>query len=108
MSEDGRKGYIADSARAFAARRIGKREFLRRLGRAGVGVSGFPATLLGGSRPFSDAFPPRALAQTRPSADMTKWLRDVGSTYKGTKIRFVSEPTPPTIVASKLAREEFT
>ena len=39
---------------------------------------------------------------------MTKWLRDVGSKYKGTKIRFVSEPTPPTIVAKLLAKDEFT
>ena len=31
MSEDDRKGYVADSAGAFAARRINKREFLRRL-----------------------------------------------------------------------------
>ena len=104
MSEDDRKGYIADSAGAFAARLIGKREFLRRLGIAGVGLSSFAAAMLGGSRPF----PTGALAQTGPSADMTKWLRDVGSKYKGTKIRFVSEPTPPTVVASRLAREEFT
>ena len=39
---------------------------------------------------------------------MTKWLQEVGSKYKGSKIRFVSEPTPPTVVASLLAREEFT
>ena len=107
MSEDDRKGYIADSARAFAARRIGKREFLRRLGIAGVGLSSFAATMLGGNRPFRGAFPTPALADTGASADMTKWLRDVGRQYKGTKIRFVSEPTPPTIVAKRLAQEEF-
>jgi len=107
MSEDDRKGYIADSARAFAARRIGKREFLRRLGIAGVGLSSFAATMLGGNRPFRGAFPTPALADTGASADMTKWLRDVGRKYKGTKIRFVSEPTPPTIVAKRLAQEEF-
>ena len=108
MREDGRKGYIADSAGAFAVRRIGKREFLRRLGLAGVGLSSFAAAMLGGNRPFPGALPTRALAQTGPSADMTQWLREVGSKYKGTKIRFVSEPTPPTVVASRLAREEFT
>ena len=107
MSDDDRKGYIADSARAFAARRIGKREFLRRLGIAGVGLSSFAATMLGGNRPFPGAFPTPALADTGTSADMTKWLRDVGRKYKGTKIRFVSEPTPPTIVAKRLAQEEF-
>lgn len=108
MKDSDRKGYIADSAGAFAARRIGKREFLRRLGIAGVGLSSFAAAMLGGSRPFPGAFPTQALAETGGSADMTKWLRDVGRKYKGTKIRFVSEPTPPTVVASRLAREEFT
>jgi multiple sugar transport system substrate-binding protein len=107
MRDDDRKGYIADSAGAFASRRIGKREFLRRLGIAGVGLSSFAATMLGGNRPFRGAFPTQALAQTGPSADMTTWLRDVGRKYKGTTVRFVSEPTPPTIVAKRLAQEEF-
>jgi len=108
MTAYARKGFIADSARAFAARRIGKREFLRRLGVAGIGLSSFAATMLGGGRPFPGAPSMRALAQTGPSADMTKWLRDVGSPFKGTKIRYVSEATPPTIVAKLLAKDEFT
>ena len=33
--------FIADSAAAFASRRITKREFLRRMGLAGVGFSAF-------------------------------------------------------------------
>ena len=52
MREDDRKHYVADSAGAFAERRIGKREFLRRLGIAGIGLSSFAATMLGGNRPF--------------------------------------------------------
>ena len=39
---------------------------------------------------------------------MTNWLRDVGSKFKGTKIRYVSEATPPTLVAKLLAKDEFT
>lgn len=108
MKETDRRTYIADSARRFAERRIGKRDFLRRLGIAGVGLSSFAAGMLGGTRPFSGAPSMQALAQTSLSADMTKWLRDVGSKFKGTKIRFVSEPTPPTVVANLLAKEEFT
>jgi multiple sugar transport system substrate-binding protein len=108
MRESDRKGYIADSARSFATRRIGKREFLRRLGIAGVGLSSFAATMLGGNRPFPGGPTTQALAQTGPSEDMAKWLRDVGSKLKGTKIRYVSEATPPTIVAQLLARDEFT
>ena len=104
MNDSDRKQYVADSAGAFAARRIGKREFLRRLGMAGIGLSGFAATMLGGSRPFSAP----ARAQGGPSEDLTKWLRDVGSKHRGTTIRFVSEATPPTVVAKALARDEFT
>lgn len=104
MKDSDRKQYVADSAAAFAARRIGKRAFLRRLGVAGIGLSGFAAAMLGGSRPFSTP----ALAQTGPSADLTAWLRDVGGKFKGTRIRFVSEATPPTVVAKALARDEFT
>ena len=36
-----RRTYIADAARAFTQHRIGKREFLRRMTLAGVGLSGF-------------------------------------------------------------------
>src|ERR1051325_3090470 len=80
---DDRKGFIADSARSFGARRIGKREFLRRLGLAGVGLSSFAATVLGGNRRFRALAAP-ALARSGPSADLANWLRDVGRKYKGT------------------------
>lgn len=108
MNECDRKAYIADGARAYSDRRIGKREFLRRLSVAGVGLSSFAATMLGGNRPFPSIMPTQALADTSSSAEMAKWLRDVGSKYKGTKIRFVSEATPPTVVAKLLAKDEFT
>jgi multiple sugar transport system substrate-binding protein len=107
MRESNRKDYIADSARAYAGRQIGKREFLRRLGSAGVGLSSFAAAMLGGNRPFAGLTPAPALADTA-SAELTNWLRDVGGKYRGTKIRFVSELTPPTMVARLLAKDEFT
>jgi multiple sugar transport system substrate-binding protein len=107
MDEATRKTFVADSARAFAQRRIGKRAFLRRLALAGVGLSSFAATMLGGNRPFPGTLTTAALADSGASAEMTKWLREVGSKSKGTKIRFVSEPTPPTVVASLLAKDEF-
>jgi multiple sugar transport system substrate-binding protein len=107
-SDGDRKSHVADSARAFAQRRIGKRAFLRRLATAGVGLSGFATAMLGGSRPFAGAVGTPAQADSGSSPEMTKWLHEVGSKYKGSKIRFVSEPTPPTVVASLLARDEFT
>lgn len=108
MNEYDRKTFIADSAKAFAERRITKREFLRRLGIAGLGLSGFAAAMLGRTRPFPGLTTPPAMADTGASPEMTKWLQDVGSKYKGTKIRYTSEATPPTIVANQLAKDEFT
>ena len=107
-SDGDRKTHVADSAQAFAQRRIGKRAFLRRLATAGVGLSGFATAMLGGSRPFPGAIGTPAQADSGASPEMAKWLHEVGSKYKGSKIRFVSEPTPPTVVASLLARDEFT
>lgn len=108
MQDGDRKRLVAEAAEAFAARRIGKRAFLRRLGLAGIGLSGFAATMLGGNRPFSTRPSMQALAQGGPPTELTRWLRDVGSRHKGTTIRYVSEATPPTLVAKALAREEFT
>ncbi len=106
MTDGEQRDRVADSAAAYAERRIGKREFLRRLALAGVGLSGFATAALGQSRP------PSALAQAPggggTSSEMAKWLRDVGSAYKGRKIRYVSEATPPSIVARQLVKDEFT
>ena len=101
-----KKTYIADLANDFAARRISKRSFLKNAGLAGVGFSAFSAALLGNTRRnrggsfIGDA----AYAQ---DADMAKWLKDVSAPFKGTKIRYTSEATPPTVVLDKL-KGEFT
>jgi len=107
MDDSDRKRHVSATARAFAERRIGKREFLRRLALAGVGLSGFAGAALGQKRPSSVISSTQA-ADNGPPAELMKWLRDVGGKYKGTKIRYVSELTPPTIVAQLLVKEEFT
>lgn len=108
MRERDRKSFVADSAGAYAGRRIGRREFLRRLGVAGLGLSSFATAMLGGGRPFPILASRAAWADTAPSPALTDWLRDVGSRHRGKKIRFLSEPTPPSVVAKALARDEFT
>jgi multiple sugar transport system substrate-binding protein len=108
VKDGDRKVYIADSALAYAHRHIGRREFLRRLGIAGLGLSSFAAALLAADRPRLGGLSRQALANTGPSAEMTAWLRDVGTNFKGTTIRYVSEATPPTLVAKLLAKDEFT
>jgi multiple sugar transport system substrate-binding protein len=38
---------------------------------------------------------------------MTKWLKDVGGQFKGAKVRYTSEATPPTVVLNQI-KGEFT
>jgi len=107
--EHDRKTFIADAARDFGERRISKRDFLKKLGLAGVGLSAFGTTFLGGTRPFgglTNLGTDLAAAQTAP--DVEKWLKEVGGKFKGTRIRYSTEATPPSIVVNQLAKEEFT
>ncbi len=101
-----KKTFIIDAARDFGSRSISKRDFLRKMGTAGVGFSAFNLALLGGTRPFrgNGLIGDAAHAQ---DADMTKWLKDVSGPFKGAKIRYTSEATPPTVVLDKL-KGEFT
>ena len=102
-----KKTFIADTAREYAARRISKRDFLRKMGMAGVGFSAFAAGMLGSSgRRMPHFGGSEALAQT--PEEMAKWLTDVGKKFAGTKIRYTSESTPPTIVVNQLVKGEFT
>ncbi|MGI9509282.1 MAG: ABC transporter substrate-binding protein, partial [Geminicoccaceae bacterium] len=101
-----RQTYIADLAGRFARRGMTKREFLRKTAMAGVGFSAFSASFLGGVRPFgglTNLGTPLAQAQTPD--DVAAWLKDVGKPFAGQTIRYTSEATPPTNVASELKSE---
>ncbi|MCY4209170.1 MAG: extracellular solute-binding protein [Roseovarius sp.] len=98
-----KQSYIIDTANAFTNRKISKRDFLRRMGMAGVGFSAFSAGMLG--RPRRGFFGTPAAATT--PEDMANFLREAGKPYAGTTIRYTSEATPPTVVANEL-KGEFT
>ena len=98
-----RQTYIIDSANAFTQKKISKREFLRRIGLAGVGISAFGVGMLG--RPRRGMFGSPAHATT--PEDMANFLREAGKPFAGTTIRYTSEATPPTVVANEL-KGEFT
>ena len=91
--------FIVDSANAYTNRQISKRDFLRKMTMAGVGFSAFGAGMLGGhSRtPRGISFMESAFADGLPDSQ-AKWLKEVGSKFKGSKIRYTSESTPPTVV----------
>ena len=67
--------FIVDTAKEFASRRITKREFLKKMGMAGIGFSAFNAGLLGSTRPFHGG---SLIGDPAFAADdeMTKWLKD--------------------------------
>ncbi len=73
--EHDKKTFIADTARDFAARRISKRDFLKKLSIAGVGLSAFSAGMLGNPRGFrgdTSLIGTEAFAQ---DASVTQWLK---------------------------------
>jgi multiple sugar transport system substrate-binding protein len=99
--------FIVDSAAAFADRRISKREFLRRMGMAGIGFSAFSAGLLGNSRPFRRSGLIGNAARAELPDDATKFLKEVGGKFKGSKVRYTSEATPPSVVLNQI-KSQFT
>ena len=101
-----RKTYIADLAGRFGQRQMSKREFLKRAALAGVGFSAFSASFLGGVRPFGGLTNlGTPLAEASTPDDVAAWLKDVGKPFAGQTIRYTSEATPPTNVASELKSE---
>ena len=87
--EHDKRTFVVDACNDFTARRITKRDFLRKMGMAGLGFSAFSGSMLGMGRPFGGLTglgTTAAMAQTPP--DVEKWLKEVGGKYAGTKIRY--------------------
>jgi multiple sugar transport system substrate-binding protein len=101
-----KRTFIIDSANAYTQRKISKRAFLRRMGLAGIGFSSFGLAMLGGHRRGRSGLglAESAYAQGLPDSQ-AKWLKEVGGKYRGTKIRYTSEATPPTVVLNQIKRE---
>jgi multiple sugar transport system substrate-binding protein len=102
-----RKTFIVETAHAYTRRRISKREFLKRMGLAGIGFSAFAIGLLGNPhRRRVGSFIGEPAMADMPS-DAIKFFKEVGGKFKGTKIRYTSEATPPSVVLSQI-KGEFT
>jgi multiple sugar transport system substrate-binding protein len=108
FTEHDKKTFLIDAANDFTARRISKRSFIKKSAMAGVGFSAFNLGLLGNLRKDrSSLIGSPAFAQDAGDPAVNAWLKEVGSKFKGTKIRYTSEATPPTVVLDKL-KGEFT
>ena len=108
FKEFDRQTYIVDTANAFTNRKISKRDFLRKMGMAGIGFSAFSLGMLGNPRGLrtGNMLGTEAYADGLPD-NQAKWLKEVGSKFKGAKIRYSTESTPPSVVLNQI-KKEFT
>jgi multiple sugar transport system substrate-binding protein len=107
FTEHDKKTFLIDAANDFTARKISKRSFIKKSALAGVGFSAFNLGLLGNIRKDRGLIGTPAFAEDTGDPAVNAWLKEVGSKFKGTKIRYTSEATPPTVVLDKL-KGEFT
>lgn len=100
--------FIIDTANAYTNRQISKREFLRKMRMAGIGFSAFGLGMLGNPRGLRNGsiLGTQAYADGLPD-DQAKWLKEVGSKFKGAKICYSTESTPPSVVLNQI-KKEFT
>jgi len=102
-----KQSFIIDTANKFTAGRMTKRDFLKKMGMAGVGFSAYSAGMLGGpGRPFYGNVA-HADGHSATPPEVADFLREAGKPYAGTTIRYTSEATPPTNVLNEL-KAEFT
>ncbi len=96
--------HVAKVADQLRLGRIDRRRFVRELTLAGFGIAS--ARYLSGCKPHHVTAHSTAPAGALQS--QKQFLREVGGHFKGTKIRIVSEDTRPSLIISKLMKEEFT
>lgn len=105
LKEFDKKTFIVDSANAYAQRRISRREFLARMSLAGIGFSAYASGILGNPNRCRAGGLIGAQVVADMPADVTRFCREVGRKFKGTKIRYTSEATPPTVALNQIKRQ---
>jgi multiple sugar transport system substrate-binding protein len=110
---------IAKACADLRQGRISRREFFRICAMAGLSFSTVGLMAACGQAPRSTAQPTAAptaaqiaatagpASASEASSDAAKFLKDVGSKFKGTTIRVVSESTPPSRAISEIMKQEF-
>lgn len=102
--------YVAKIAEQLRLGKIDRRRFVRELGMAGFGIAS--GMYLSGCTPRSEkqgtAATPRTVSAVSESSLQRQFLKEVGGRFKGTTIRIVSEDTRPTLIISRMMKEEFT
>ena len=99
--------FIVNAANAFTRKQITKREFLRRMGIAGIGISAFSAGMLGSANKRGLNMSAALAQESGMTEDEKNFFREAGKPFKGVTIRYTSEATPPTNVVNQI-KNEFT
>ncbi|TJV28131.1 MAG: ABC transporter substrate-binding protein, partial [Mesorhizobium sp.] len=82
------------------------RSFLRAASILGLGAGALGMGL--GRRPFYGISQASAQEQElKPSAEITKWLSDVGKPFAGTTLRLATESTPPSNAIATQLKQYF-
>jgi multiple sugar transport system substrate-binding protein len=99
--------YVARMAEKLKSGAIDRRQFLHAAASAGLGIAS--ARYLSGCSP---AKPPLTIDPFEPhdslQADQQQFLREVGGHFRGSRIRIVSEDTPPGLAINRMMKSEFT
>ena len=105
MKDSLRKAHLASITDRFVKGEMGRRDFLRLAGKLGLGAGALGLGMHRG--PFN--FVPSAAAQeaAQPSAEVMKWVSDVGKPFAGTTIKLATESTPPSNALNSFLKKYF-
>jgi len=100
--------YVARMAEKLKAGRIDRRQFLRAAAMAGIGITS--ARYLSGCSPARTPVADKKVQATTSGglSEQQLFLREVGGRFRGSRIRIVSEDTPPGLAISGMMKSEFT
>ncbi|TIQ16887.1 MAG: extracellular solute-binding protein [Mesorhizobium sp.] len=106
MKDSIRKAHLASVTDRFVRGQMDRRSFLRAAGILGLGAGALGMGL--GRRPFYGISQASAQEQElKPSAEITKWLSDVGKPFAGTTLRLATESTPPSNAIATQLKQYF-
>ncbi|TIP26003.1 MAG: extracellular solute-binding protein [Mesorhizobium sp.] len=106
MKDSIRKTHLASVTDRFVRGQMDRRSFLRAASILGLGAGALGMGF--GRRPFYGISQASAQEQElKPSAEITKWLSDVGKPFAGTTLRLATESTPPSNAIATQLKQYF-
>ncbi|CAH2401764.1 ABC transporter substrate-binding protein [Mesorhizobium escarrei] len=106
MKDSIRKAHLASVTDRFVRGQMDRRSFLRAASILGLGAGALGMGF--GRRPFYGISQASAQEQElKPSAEITKWLSDVGKPFAGTTLRLATESTPPSNAIATQLKQYF-